>query len=105
LASSGSRFFFCNELRLESRRIPTCKFPASDATPVLRLLEIVEALLLLSRSFLLRMMEGLEPLRKTVLVYKILVVLFRVWIASGPFSEVEVGVVENHLLITLVGYY
>jgi len=105
LASSGSRIFFYYKLWLESRRIPTSKFPAGDSTPVLRLLEIVEALLLLSRSFLLRIVDGLEPLRKTVLVYKILVVLFRVWIASGPFSEVEVGVVENHLLVALVGYY
>lgn len=71
---------------------------------MLRLLKVVKTLLLSTWSFFLSDVDGLEPLWKTVLVYEKLVVLFGVWIASGPFSEVEFGVVEYQLLVILVGY-
>ena len=104
LASAGSSFLFYNKLRLESGWITTCQFPASNATPVLRLLKVIKTLLLSTWSFFLSDVDGLEPLWKTVLVYEKLVVLFWVRIASGPFSEVEFGVVEYQLLVILVGY-
>lgn len=71
---------------------------------MLRLLKVIKTLLLSTWSFFLSNVDGLEPLWKTVLVYEKLVVQFWVRIASGPFYEVEFGVVEYQLLVILVGY-
>ena len=68
---------------------------------MLRLLEVVKALLTFTWSLLISDVNCLEPLRKTVLVYEKLVILFRIWISSSPFSEVKVRVIKYQLVILI----